>query len=76
MMTPEDLIRILREMPEVKLRLIDLAWKVTGEDGTLDMEKVTFYANEISDAIREAKHYTDANKEVLAWLIQLVRSPY
>jgi hypothetical protein len=74
-LTPEDLVRILREMPEVKLRLIDLAWQVVGEDGTLDMEKVTFYAKEISDAIKEANAYSDGNKEVLNWLIQLVRSP-
>jgi hypothetical protein len=74
-MTSEDLVRILREMPAVKLRLIDLAWEVVGEDGTLDMEKVTFYAMEISDAIKEANAYSDANKEVLSWLIQLVRSP-
>ena len=69
-----NLVRILREVPQFNLRLPKLAWEVVGEDGTLDMEKVTFYAKEISGAIKEAEAYSDATKEVLNCLIQLGRS--
>ena len=69
-MNPEDLVRILSEMPEVRLRLIDLAWQVIGEDGSLDRDKLAFYATEISDAIKEAQEYAEATKGVVNWLIR------
>ena len=69
-MKPEDLVRILSEMPAVRLRLIDLAWEMVGEDGSLDQEKMTFYAMEISDAIKEAEEYAEATKGVVNWLIR------
>ena len=73
-MDTSNLVRILGEVPQFNLRLTELAWEVVGEDGTLDMEKVTFYAKEISGAIKEAEAYSDATKEVLNCLIQLGRS--
>jgi hypothetical protein len=69
-----DLVAILREMPPVRLRLIDLAWQVVGEDGSLDSEKITFYAKELTEAIKEAEAYADATKEVVQWLREMVRS--
>ena len=73
-MGPGDLVRILSELPEVKLRLIDLTWRVVGEDGSLDQDKLTFYAKELTEAIREAENYSAATKGAVQCLIEMVRS--
>jgi hypothetical protein len=69
-----DLVAILREMPPVRLRLIDLAWQVVGEDGSLDSEKITFYAKELTEAIKEAEAYAKATKEAVQCLTEMGRS--
>jgi hypothetical protein len=73
-MDPGDLARILSELPPVHLRLVDLAWQVVGEDGSLDQEKIAFYAKELTDAVKEAEAYTEATKEAVQCLMELVRS--
>lgn len=72
-MNSNDLIKILREVPQFRLRLIELAWELVGEDG-LDPGKVTFYAKELTEAIEEAESYSRATKEVVRCLRYTDRS--
>lgn len=70
-METEDLIRILKEVPEARLRLFPLAYKVIGEDGTVDPEKVAFYHKELSEAVKEAEAYSEDTKGAVRCLLQM-----
>ncbi len=59
------LIRILKTVPEKRLRLIELAWDVAGEDGQVDLEKAGFLEQEISEAMGEAEAYSHATRKVV-----------
>jgi hypothetical protein len=73
-MNPTDLVCLLSELPESRLRLTELAWEAVGEDGSLDPAKVAFYAKELTEAIHEAGAYSQATKEMVLCLRELVRS--
>ena len=59
---------ILRQLPEIRLRLIDLAWLVAGEDGTPDREKLLFHAREMEEAFAEARAYAAATRGAIECL--------
>ena len=67
-MKNDDLIRALKGVPETRLRLIDLAWEITREDGSIDFEKAAFYGKEIEEAINEAEGYAQATREAVLCL--------
>jgi hypothetical protein len=73
-MESKDLIRILKEVPETRLRIIDLAWKVVGEDGAIDPDKVALHYKELKEATDEAEAYSEATKEAVKCLEDLARS--
>ena len=73
-METDALVRALKSVPEVHLRLVDLAWKVVGEDGTVDVDKLSFYAEELREAAAEAEAYSKATQELTACLRELARS--
>ena len=62
-MDEQDLIRVLKEVPEHRLRLIELAWGVVRDDGSLDPERLGFRRKELEEAIAEAKAYAQATRE-------------
>lgn len=68
-----DLIGALKGLPEFRLRLIELAWELAGEDGSIDFEKASFYRKETEDAIKEAQGYGRATKEAVRCLRQIGR---
>jgi len=70
----EEIIRQLNSLPETHLRLIELSWTVTNEDGTLDPVQVAFHAEELKQAINEAEAYAKSTQELLGCLIDLTRS--
>jgi hypothetical protein len=72
-METQDLIRILKEVPETRLRIIDLAWKVVDDDGVIDPDKVALYAAEIEEAKNEAQSYSKATAGVVQCLKSLAR---
>jgi len=72
-METKDLIRILKGVPETRLRIIDLAWNVTDDDGAIDPDKVAFHYKEIKEATDEAQAYSEATKEAVECLRELVR---
>ena len=71
-METKDLIRILKGVPETRLRIIDLAWKVT-DDGAIDPDKVALHYKEIKEATDEAQAYSEATKEAVECLRELAR---
>ncbi len=71
-MKSSDLVEVLKDLPEVRLCLITLAWELTGDDGDLDMDKLTFRIKEVKEAVDEAEAYQRATKEAVRWLRSLV----
>lgn len=66
------LVDILKNLPAVRLELLDLTWQLTGEDGTLDPQKISFRYTEMEKAIAEAESYTRATKEMVQCLTRLL----
>ena len=73
-MEAKDLIRVLRGMPEVSLRLIELAREVTKDDGSLDYDKLPFVSGELQEAVSEAKGYAGSTQRTVWALKQMARS--
>lgn len=72
MITSKRIVQILRELPPVKLDIIDLAWKVTGKDGDLESDKVAFYAKEVEAAADQAKEYIEQTEQMVDSLKKLL----
>ena len=68
-----DLVRALKGVPEFRLRLIDLARELVGEDGSIDFDKAAFYRKELEEAIGEAEDYSQATKEAVRCLREMAR---
>jgi len=73
-MESEDVIRILKDVPECRLRLIQLANEVTGDDGAIDRLKVGYCVKELEEATKEAEAYVKATREAVQCLIRMARS--
>ena len=69
----DDLIQALREIPEVQLRLISLAWEVF-RDGTLDAQQIALHSKELAEAVDEASAYTSRTKEAVCALKKMGHS--
>ena len=70
----ERYIGALWRLPERHLTLIDLAWKFTRSDGTLDEDLMSFHMKEIQDAAKEAQAYADDTKKAVSLLCRLQHS--
>lgn len=68
MMEPNELIELLKTLPEVRLKLIEIAWRVTKEDGSLDEEMLAFQHKEIREATAEAEAYESETREAIRCL--------
>jgi hypothetical protein len=66
-----NLISALKTVPEVRLRLIDLAWQAAGDDGTVDLKRLALRAKELEEAVAEAKDYAQATREAIECLIAM-----
>ena len=73
-MDVDDLTRVLKEVPECRLRLIELARETVGDDGTPDPEKLGFRRKELEEAIAEAEAYVKATREAVQCLASMDRS--
>jgi len=73
MIETRDLIRILKEVPETRLRILGLCRKLVGEDGAIDPEKVAFYSKELVEATKEAGQYSNETQEAVRCLRELAR---
>ncbi len=72
-MTPQDLVKALRTVPEKKLRLVELAWELVAPDGQPDMDKAAERVDEVGAACSEASAYTQATQGLLWQLKHLGR---
>jgi len=72
-MDTRELIEALREVPERRLRIIELAWKVV-QDGKINPELVTFHSKELDEAVREAEAYIKETQEAVECLRRLALS--
>jgi len=73
-MESKDLIRILKQVPEARLRILELCHKVIGKKGDVDPEKVAFYSSELLEATKEAEQYSKETQEAVRCLRELARS--
>ena len=74
MLKPEDLVAILRTIPEVRLELIDVAWDLTDEDGDFDYDQALVHIDRVERAIGEAQAYARATHQmrsgITTWLLE------
>jgi len=70
----DSIIEALKQVPEVRLQIIKLAWKVTGEDGSLDVDQMLFHSKELEVAVSEAAAYSSATREAVRCLREMARS--
>jgi len=75
-MKNSELIKVLKKVRPFRLRLIELAWEVVGDDGNPDPEKMTFHNKELVEAVKEAEAYSQATKEAIVCLKEMARSQH
>jgi len=74
MIETSDLVRILKELPETRLRILEFCHKVIEKDGNVDPQKVAFYSKELEEATKEAEQYSRETKEAVRCLRELDHS--
>ena len=74
-MTIEELVQLLRETPEVRLKILGLARELLDPQGNLDPVLALEKASEVALAIREASEYATATEAMvnLLWSSQYNR---
>jgi len=70
----DNLIEALKQVPEVRLRLIDLAWQVVKDDGSLDADQLLMMAKELQEATDEARAYAESTRKAVSCLKSMGRS--
>lgn len=68
-----DIADVLKEVPEVQLRILRLTWEVVLDDGTIDDKKVVFHQKELEEALKEAEAYSRRTAEAVRCLKTLLR---
>ncbi|OBW63506.1 MAG: hypothetical protein A9183_07235 [Dehalococcoides mccartyi] len=72
MISQAKLVDLLKSLPAVHLELLDLTWQLTGEDGALDPQKISFHYTEMEKAIAEAESYSRSTREMVQCLTRLL----
>jgi hypothetical protein len=72
MISQARLVELLKNLPDVHMELLDLTWQLTGEDGALDPQKISFHYIEMEKAIAEAESYSRATREMVQCLTRLL----
>lgn len=68
----ERYIQALKIVPECRLSIIDLAWKIAGENDKLD-DSLFFHNVEVEAAVKEAKAYASDTRKATELLCRLAR---
>ena len=66
-------IEALQRLPARRIDLIELAWRFTKPDGTLDEDLMAFHMKEIQDAAKAADAYAEDTKKAVTLLWELLR---
>ena len=69
----ERYIEALKRIPECRLSIIDLAWKIAGEDGEGLDDGLMLHHLEVEAAVREARAYVSDTRKAILLLCQLAR---
>ena len=69
----DNIVEILKSVPEVKLKVIPLTWKLLGEDGRIDIRKVSYDTTEVDAALDEAEDYARQTESAVHRLKNLLR---
>jgi len=70
----DNLVEALKQVPEVRLRLIDLAWQVTKDDGSIDADHLLSMSKELEEATHEARAYAEATRKAVSCLRNIALS--
>ncbi len=68
-MDAAEVARILGQIPEKHLVLVDLAWRCVGPDGRFDLDLAIPMAADIEAAIAEVRGYI-AETQNLRWVLE------
>ena len=68
-----NVTEILKSVPEVKLKIIPLTWKLLGEDGRIDIRKASYDTTEVDSALNEAEDYARQIGSAVSHLKNLLR---
>jgi hypothetical protein len=68
-MMHQDLIQALTAVPEKRLALLEMSWKVLDKDGQLDEKKIREISLELEQAAAEARDYMKQVEKAI-WFIQ------
>jgi len=68
----EKYIDALKRVPECRLSIIDLAWKIVDENGELD-DNLMLHNLEVEAAVNEAKSHVSDTRKAIRLLCQLAR---
>jgi len=68
-----DITDILKNVPENKLKIIPLTWKLLGEDGRIDIRKASYDTTEVDAALDEADEYARQTGSAVAHLKNILR---
>jgi lantibiotic modifying enzyme len=74
MMTNKHFVEILKGLPDTKLAIIELTWKLTKKDGEVDYDKSIEMIEEIEAAQKQVEHYVNGVSGVKLCLIKLLQS--
>lgn len=73
-MEAKELVKILEEVPEFNLRLIQITREITDDTGAIDAQKMSFRRKEVEEAASEAEAYVKTTKEAIQCLINMGHS--
>jgi enamine deaminase RidA (YjgF/YER057c/UK114 family) len=68
-----DIAEILKSVPEVKLKILPLTWKLLGNDGHIDVSKTSYDTAEVDAALEEAEDYAQQTANAVQHLKNLLR---
>jgi hypothetical protein len=68
-----DITEILKSVPEMKLKIIPLVWKLLGDDGRIDIRKAFYDTTEVDAALDEADDYARQTGNAVMRLKNLLR---
>lgn len=64
--------KLLKRLPEVKLSIFDLLWKVTDGKGGVNIDEVMLHQKEIELATQEANRYVSATRKAVRCLKMII----
>lgn len=73
-MNSGDFIRILKSLPNTRLEIIELTWKLTRRNGQIDQDKSLEMIDELTAAQTQAKAYTEAAARMKICVTKLIQS--